>query len=373
MQPAEPITEISGLRKRFGEVVALDGVTCSVHQGEVFGVLGPNGAGKTTTVECLTGAIRHDGGAISVLGIDPSVERAVIRRPVGYQLQSVTLPPSLTVAEVVTMFAALYPNPASISGLLGLIGLDDLEHRLVRTLSGGQRQRLSTAIALVDNPRIAVLGELTTGLDPQARRNTWRLIKDIRRHEVTIVLVTHALDEAEQLCDRLVVIDHGRTRFMGMPSPWKMPICGCSTDHRRSRTGDLASVPCVPSPGRNGSKFIRNPTALSMALALPSGLLLMQAYVIPGTRQPIDSTGKSAMDYFVVVALVVATTSVTITNYPSSIASHRELGVLRCLDATPAGAVRLLLAQWIITWLTCSRQASGCPHREAAPDMRPRS
>lgn len=218
MQPAEPAIDVTGLRKQFGAVRAVEDVTFHVRQGEVFGVLGPNGAGKTTTIECLVGAISRDAGTVSVLGVDPRVDRTTIRQSVGYQLQSAMLPPLLTVAEVVAMFAALYPNSADASELMKLIGLDDLARRKVRTLSGGQRQRLSIAVALVGNPRIAVLDELTTGLDPQARRDTWRLIADIRSRGVTIVLVTHALDEADQLCDRLVVIDQGRTRFMGTPS-----------------------------------------------------------------------------------------------------------------------------------------------------------
>ncbi|WP_188043287.1 ABC transporter ATP-binding protein [Changpingibacter yushuensis] len=230
MQPAEPAIDVTGLRKQFGAVRAIEDVTFHVCQGEVFGVLGPNGAGKTTTVECLVGAISRDAGTISVLGIDPRVDRTTIRQSVGYQLQSAMLPPLLTVAEVVAMFAALYPNSADVSELMRLIGLDDLARRKVRTLSGGQRQRLSIAVALVGNPRIAVLDELTTGLDPQARRDTWRLIADIRSRGVTIVLVTHALDEADQLCDRLVVIDQGRTRFMGTPSE----LCDRVTDESDS-------------------------------------------------------------------------------------------------------------------------------------------
>lgn len=234
MQPAELAVELTGLRKQFGAVRAVEDVTFHVRQGEVFGVLGPNGAGKTTTIECLVGAISRDAGAVSVLGVDPRIDRKAIRQSVGYQLQSAMLPPLLTVAEVVTMFAALYANPADASELMNLIGLDDLARRKVRTLSGGQRQRLSIAVALIGNPRIAVLDELTTGLDPQARRNTWRLIADIRGRGITIVLVTHGLDEADQLCDRLVVIDQGRTRFMGTPSELR--------DRVASETGRVLSL-----------------------------------------------------------------------------------------------------------------------------------
>ncbi|AXE39132.1 ABC transporter ATP-binding protein [Acidipropionibacterium virtanenii] len=234
MQPAEPAIDVKALRKQFGAVRAVEDVTFHVSQGEVFGVLGPNGAGKTTTVECLVGAISRDAGKVSVLGVDPCADRKVIRQSVGYQLQSAVLPPLLTVAEVIAMFAALYANPADASGLMNLIGLDDLARRKVRALSGGQRQRLSIAVALVGNPRIAVLDELTTGLDPQARRDTWGLIADIRGRGVTIVLVTHALDEVDQLCDRLVVIDQGRTRFTGTPSELR--------DRVASETGHALSL-----------------------------------------------------------------------------------------------------------------------------------
>lgn len=218
MQHGDEIVRADGLRKAFGSVLAVDEVSFIVAAGEIFGVLGPNGAGKTTVVECLVGAIKRDGGVLTVLGVDPAVERARIREKVGYQLQATALPPTLKVGEVMRMFAALYSTPADTAELLRLVGLDGLRGRRVGALSGGERQRLSIATALVGRPQVAVFDELTTGLDPQARREIWKLVEQVRATGVSVILVSHALDETERLCDRLVVIERGRVKFLGTPS-----------------------------------------------------------------------------------------------------------------------------------------------------------
>lgn len=212
-----PAIEIRNIYKSFGPHVAIEDVSLSIEEGEIFGVLGPNGAGKTTTVECLTGMIRPEKGQIRVLGLDPANDIASLRRLVGYQLQSSELPDAMRVGEALQLFASFYPNPESIDELLETVGLSEQRNTAFGVLSGGQKQRLSIALALVGSPRIAVLDELTTGLDPQGRRDIWSLIRSIRQTGVTIVLVTHFLDEAEALCDRLAIIDHGRTITAGTP------------------------------------------------------------------------------------------------------------------------------------------------------------
>ncbi len=213
-----PIIEVQDLRKRYGERVAVDGISFTVERGEIFGILGPNGAGKTTTVECVEGLRRPDGGAISVLGLDPRHDRAALRRVLGVQLQDSQLPDRITVGEALEMYASFYSHAADWRRLLTDLGLAEQRDVMFRKLSGGQRQRLSVALALVGNPRIAVLDELTTGLDPQGRLDTWLLIEEIRDRGVTVVLVTHLMEEAERLCDRLAVIDSGRVVAIDTPA-----------------------------------------------------------------------------------------------------------------------------------------------------------
>jgi len=212
------VIEVSNVHKRYGDVVAVDDVSFSVEAGEIFGILGPNGAGKTTTVECVDGLRTPDRGTISVLGLDPRRERAEVHQLVGMQLQESQLPDAITVREALTLYTSFYKKPADWRRLADELGLGGLEKRPFKRLSGGQKQRLSIALALVGNPRIAVLDELTTGLDPQARRDTWQVIEDIRDRGVTVLLVTHFMEEAERLCDRLAVIDHGRVVALDTPS-----------------------------------------------------------------------------------------------------------------------------------------------------------
>ena len=207
---AGPVITVDHLRKTYGSAVAADDVSFSVAEHEIFGIIGPNGAGKTTTVECVSGLRVPDGGAIRVLGLDPRRERAALRECVGVQLQEGALRSKLTVFELVDLFASFYAHPADPGTLLDMLGLTPKRNVYYKRLSGGQKQRLSIALALVGNPKIAVLDELTTGLDPEARRETWDLIEGIRAGGVTILLVTHFMDEAERLCDRVALIDSGR-------------------------------------------------------------------------------------------------------------------------------------------------------------------
>jgi ABC-2 type transport system ATP-binding protein len=211
-----PVVRVSGLQKRYGGVVAVSDVSFEVEQGEIFGILGPNGAGKTTTVECLQGLRRADGGDLDVLGLDPRRESAAIRRRIGSQLQESALPDRLKVWEALDLFSSLRRGP-DWHQLLTDWGLGNKRDARFDSLSGGQQQRLFVALALVADPEIVFLDEMTTGLDPSSRRVAWELIRRIRERGTTVVLVTHFMDEAESLCDRLVVIDRGTVTAQGTP------------------------------------------------------------------------------------------------------------------------------------------------------------
>jgi ABC-2 type transport system ATP-binding protein len=213
-----PVIEVDHLHKRYGGRVAVDDLSFTVERGEVFGILGPNGAGKTTTVEIIEGLRTPDGGTIRVLGLDPQRDRAELRRRVGAQLQESELPEKLTVGEAVELYRSFYDRPADPERLLEDLGLADTGDIRYGKLSGGQQQRLSIALALVGNPELAILDELTTGLDPNARRDTWKLIEQIRDRGVTVVLVTHLMEEAERLADRVALIDGGRLVAIDSPA-----------------------------------------------------------------------------------------------------------------------------------------------------------
>jgi ABC-2 type transport system ATP-binding protein len=213
-----PAVEISHLYKAYGPTLAVDDVSFSVADGEIFGILGPNGAGKTTTVECVLGLRTPDSGTIRVLGLDPQTQRDQLHPLVGAQLQSSALPARLRVAEILDLYRSFYREPADVTELVDALGLADKRRDFYKSLSGGQKQRLSIVLALIGQPKIAVLDEMTTGLDPQARRDTWSLIEGVRDRGVTILLVTHYMDEAERLCDRVALIDRGQPVAIDTPS-----------------------------------------------------------------------------------------------------------------------------------------------------------
>jgi len=212
------VIEVHDIVKTYDGRIAVDGVSFDVEEGEIFAILGPNGAGKTTTVESIAGLRTPDAGTIRVLGLDPSRDRDRLRPLVGVQLQESELPDRMTAREALDLFAAFYEQPADPAGLLADLGLEDKRDTAYRNLSGGQKQRLSIALALVGQPRIAVLDELSTGLDPQARRDTWDLIESIRGRGVTVLLVTHLMEEAERLADRVAVFRDGRVIALDTPA-----------------------------------------------------------------------------------------------------------------------------------------------------------
>ncbi|KGN32878.1 sulfate ABC transporter ATPase [Knoellia sinensis KCTC 19936] len=211
------MVSVEGLRKTYGSTVAVDDVSLDVFSGEIFGILGPNGAGKTTTVESIAGLRTPDAGTIRVHGLDPVRDREALTGIVGVQLQESKLQPKITVGEALELWSAFYPDPVPADELAGRLGLSGLLDKQFRTLSGGQQQRLSIALALVGRPKVVILDELTTGLDPRARREVWGLVRDVRDSGVTVLLVTHAMEEAQSLCDRVAIISGGRVLALDTP------------------------------------------------------------------------------------------------------------------------------------------------------------
>jgi ABC-2 type transport system ATP-binding protein len=252
------VIEVEHLHKRYGDTVAVRDVSFSVKEGEIFGILGPNGAGKTTTVELISGLREADGGNLRVLGLDPRADRDELRQVLGVQLQDSELPPKLTVGEALELYASFYRDPADPEALLEALGLTDKRNTRYANLSGGQKQRLSIALALIGQPRIAVLDELTTGLDPQARRDTWKLIAGIHDRGVTIILVTHFMEEAERLCDRVAVLDAGRVVAIDTPGALADEAGGAQKIHfELSRLFDeelVTALPNVSSLTRRGEQ-----------------------------------------------------------------------------------------------------------------------
>ncbi|MGY0018789.1 ABC transporter ATP-binding protein [Streptomyces sp. cg35] len=214
---AAPLIEVAGLRKAYAGRAVVDGISFAVEEGEIFGILGPNGAGKTTTVECVEGLRVPDEGRVRVAGLDPVRDHDQVTRILGAQLQESEIQPKLTVKEALELYSAFYPDPLDWRPLAERLRLDEKLGTRFAGLSGGQKQRLFIALALVGNPRVVVLDELTTGLDPRARRDTWQLIEDVRDSGVTVLLVTHFMEEAQRLCDRIAVIDRGRIAALDTP------------------------------------------------------------------------------------------------------------------------------------------------------------
>src|SRR5271165_319884 len=237
-QEMTPVIEVTGLTKRYGGEAVVDGISFHVERGEIFGILGPNGAGKTTAVECLEGLRRRDAGQVRILGLDPKTDGHRLHQRIGVQLQETQLQDKLKVREALELYASFYPHPADWRELLDRWGLAGKSNARFGKLSGGQKQRLFIALALVGNPEVVFLDELTSGLDPGARRATWDLIAQVRDSGVTVVLVSHFMDEVEELCDRVAILERGRIAALDTPAGL-VDRAGASTGHvrctRRSR------------------------------------------------------------------------------------------------------------------------------------------
>jgi ABC-2 type transport system ATP-binding protein len=214
----QDVISVEGLRKTYGQVAAVDGITFQVGAGEIFGMVGPNGSGKTTTIECIEGLRQPEEGSLHVLGLEPWRDGRALRERTGIQLQSSSLPNRMRVEEALDLFASFYSQADDWRPLLEELGLSDKRRSFISQLSGGQKQRLFVALALINRPEIVFLDELTTGLDPQARHVTWDLVRDIRERGTTVFLTTHFMDEAERLCDRVAILDHGRMIALDTPS-----------------------------------------------------------------------------------------------------------------------------------------------------------
>jgi len=256
------IVEVAGLRKRYGSTVAVDDVSFEVQDGEIFGLIGPNGAGKTTTMECVEGVRTPDSGRITVLGLDPVRDVYAIQQRVGVQLQEAQLQKRIKVREAVALWASLYKTKIDTDRLLGQLGLQEKRDAWFMTLSGGQKQRLFIALALINDPELVFLDELTTGLDPQARRAIWDLIRGIRARGKTIFLTTHLMEEAERLCDRVAIIDHGRIVDINSPAalirrhcPQRTVILTTDDDTADVKLGAIPGVEV--SRGENGVLTVR--------------------------------------------------------------------------------------------------------------------
>ncbi|WP_049564034.1 ABC transporter ATP-binding protein [Streptomyces sp. SBT349] len=298
------IIEVSGLHKGYAGRKAVDGVSFTVEKGEIFGILGPNGAGKTTTVECVEGLRRPDAGSVRVAGYDPVADRDSVTRILGAQLQESELQPKITVREALELYAACYPDPADWRALAERLGLNDTLRTRFAKLSGGQKQRLSIALALVGKPGILVLDELTTGLDPRARRDTWRLIQDIRDSGVTVLLVTHFMEEAQRLCDRIALIDKGRITALDTPSGLIGRTAGSTaisfTPSAPLDVRLLAELPSVASVTHEDGRIVVNGTDETvhavLSLLAGQGVSAHQLRVTEATLDDayLDLTGPDA-------------------------------------------------------------------------------
>ena len=255
-----PVIEVSGLSKSYGSTRAIDAATFEVRQGEIFGLIGPNGAGKTTTMECIEGLRAPDAGRLSVLGLNPLKDGKALQNRIGVQLQEAQLQKRITVKEAIGLWSSLYDAPLDGHQLLVQLGIAGKANARFMTLSGGQKQRLFIALALINDPDVVFLDELTTGLDPQARRAIWELVRSIRDRGKTVFLTTHLMEEAERLCDRVAIIDHGRIVDIDSPA-------GLVSRHCPERTiviateddgvmGALREIAGVDSVTREGGSLV---------------------------------------------------------------------------------------------------------------------
>jgi ABC-2 type transport system ATP-binding protein len=273
---APSVIAVSGLSKHYGTLRAVDRVTLDVQQGEIFGLIGPNGAGKTTTMECIEGLRAPDAGRVSVLGLDPRRETAALLPRIGVQLQEAQLQKRITVREAIDLWSALYRTRVDGYQLLAQLGLGGKSRARFMTLSGGQKQRLFIALALINDPEVVFLDELTTGLDPQARRAIWELVRGIRDRGKTVFLTTHLMEEAERLCDRVAIIDHGRIVDIDSPAGLVRRHCPERTLVIDTEDPDaanaLAAVPGVASAVREGPSVIMRAQTVDVMTGVIRGL-----------------------------------------------------------------------------------------------------
>jgi ABC-2 type transport system ATP-binding protein len=257
---AVPVVEVRSIFKAYGPTVAVDDISFDVRQGEIFGLIGPNGAGKTTTMECVEGLRRPDRGRISVLSLDPVRDIRRLQHRIGVQLQQAQLQKRITVREAVDFWASLYDRPVDPGRLLDQLGLAEKRGSRFNTLSGGQQQRLFIALALINDPELVFLDELTTGLDPQARRAIWDLVRGIRDRGKTVFLTTHLMEEAERLCDRVAIIERGR--IIDIDTPAALVARHCPEHTVRLATADegaearFRALAALDSVERAGARLI---------------------------------------------------------------------------------------------------------------------
>jgi ABC-2 type transport system ATP-binding protein len=259
MRISRPVIQVSGIRKTYGAIAAVSGVSFEVNEVEIFGLIGPNGAGKTTTMECVEGVRRPDSGAISILGLDPFRDVYQLQNRIGVQLQQAQLQKRIKVWEAVDLWASLYSKSVNGDRLLDQLGLSSKRNAWFMTLSGGQKQRLFIALALINDPEVVFLDELTTGLDPQSRRAIWELVRGIRDRGRTVFMTTHLMEEAERLCDRVAVIEHGKIIDIGSPQELVGRHCPArtvvlATDNSLAEER-LRAIPAVELVTREDSHF----------------------------------------------------------------------------------------------------------------------
>ncbi|MEV6947600.1 ABC transporter ATP-binding protein [Streptomyces sp. NPDC051172] len=285
------VIEVTELRKSYGGRTVVDGVSFAVEEGEIFGILGPNGAGKTTTVECVEGLRVPDAGRVRVTGLDPVADHARVARVLGAQLQQSELQPKLTVREALELYASFYPGPLDWTPLAERLGLTAKLTTRFGKLSGGQKQRLFIALALIGNPRVVVLDELTTGLDPRARRDTWALIEDVRASGVTVLLVTHFMEEAQRLCDRIAVIDKGRVAALDTPAGLIRRSAGATvisfTPSAPLDDRDLAALPALASVERKDGRITLSGTDETVNAVIT---LLARHHITAHQLRVVDAT-----------------------------------------------------------------------------------
>ena len=283
------VIDVRHLEKRYGRYVAVEDVSFSVEPAEIFGILGPNGAGKTTTIECLQGLRPADGGELAVLGYDPRVNANRLRREVGSQLQESALPDRMKVWEALDLFSSFVPGGPPWESVMEQWGLSEKRSAKFGSLSGGQQQRLFVALAVVNGPRLVFFDEMTTGLDPVSRRVTWDLVRQVRDQGTTVVLVTHFMDEAEELCDRIAVIDDKRVVAVGTPAALIERYGGGVTVTFSTDAGDVGyleqfdEVDAVEQTGRRVSVTGRGPL-----------LAVVAAELVAHGEKPIDLAANRA-------------------------------------------------------------------------------